>query len=222
MPKSPKKSLSRLIPSIAKKNKISLKMDAVIRPSSSSSRVSSHIVHDRFRDIMAPNSRPCGSREKSPNRYYRDELVKLARASGVDSKQDMDSLCRILGINPHAASVPVPAKTCNTSARGSDRYTRDDVVALARARGIAVSGKTMDELCDTLGINISPYLLGGFPSEPSSAASSRRPSVSSVSSVSSASSSRRPSVSSVSSASSSRRPSVSSLNLGYDSGIDVL
>ena len=136
----PKKSLASQITDIAKKNKISLKKDAVVRGAV---------------DIRGPLSRPCGSGETAQNRYRLSDLQDLARASGVDSKQDMDTLCRVLGIKPHVDRVQVPVKSCNSKARGSDRYTRDDVVALARSRGMTVSGKTMDELCDALGIESS-------------------------------------------------------------------
>ena len=145
----PKKSLASQITDIAKKNKISLKKDAVVRGAV---------------DIRGPLSRPCGSGETAQNRYRLSDLQDLARASGVDSKQDMDTLCRVLGIKPHVDRVQVPVKSCNSKARGSDRYTRDDVVALARSRGMTVSGKTMDELCDALGIESSQVV---HPSSPS-------------------------------------------------------
>jgi hypothetical protein len=102
--------------------------------------------------ISPPLARPCGSKEKSKDRYLKEELVALARSSGVDPRQNIDQLCVSLGINPHQNRVSLPVKSCSSKARGDDRYTKEDLVNLAKARGLEVNGKTMDDLCVSLGI----------------------------------------------------------------------
>jgi hypothetical protein len=103
--------------------------------------------------ISAPADRACGTSAKDEDRYMREELVALARAQGVDTKQNMDLLCKALGISPRAiGGVLVEKKGCGTKERGDDRYTREDVVTLARARNIPVQGRSMDELCVDLGL----------------------------------------------------------------------
>ena len=141
----PNTSLSKLVKSIAKKGKISISPP---RGSSPVSRAQINSVR-----IASPLSRPCGIASRGQkNRYTKEELVALARASGVNPNQRMDSLCAALGISPHQAMVDVPSKRCDSQARGDNRYTRDEVKRLAKARGIPLTGKTMTELCQRLGI----------------------------------------------------------------------
>jgi predicted kinase len=110
--------------------------------------------------VASPRARPCGSADiKSKDRYLKEELVALAKASGIDHKQNMDQLCDALGIKPHVNEVFLPKKPCNSKARGSERYTKEEVVELARSRGLDVRGKNMDALCSALGIEQTfPYL----------------------------------------------------------------
>lgn len=130
--------------------------------------------------ISAPADRACGTNAKDEDRYMREELVALARAQGVDPKQNMDLLCKALGINPRAiGGVLVEKKGCGTKERGDDRYTREDVETLARARNIPVQGRSMDELCVDLGLTQAQEEIRSSSSVP--AAPKARPSASSVS-----------------------------------------
>jgi hypothetical protein len=61
-------------------------------------------------------------------------------------------------------------------ARGDDRYTRDDVKRLAMARGIKISGKTMTDLCNEVGISRAQVLPRGSSSSPVRAG--KKPSIS--------------------------------------------
>ena len=109
--------------------------------------------------ISAPADRPCGKNAKGEDRYTREELIELARAQGVNTKQNMDLLCKALGINPRAAGgVMIEQKDCGTKARGDNRYTREDLELLAVARNIPVKGRSMDALCADLGLHhVAPH-----------------------------------------------------------------
>lgn len=108
---------------------------------------------DRIR-VSPPKSKRCGSRGKGRSRYTKAQLVALAKASGVNPRQLIDDLCEELGIQPPVNSVEIPKKKCGTRVRGEDRYTREEVRVLAKYRKIPITGKTMDQLCDELGITL--------------------------------------------------------------------
>jgi hypothetical protein len=153
--KSSPKSLAVMIRQIAKKNNITLpgsKPARVAPPMPGIQPVNINVDIPQVK-ISAPADRPCGTNAKGDDRYTRGELIELARAQGVNTKQNMDLLCKALGINPRAiGGVMVEKKDCGSKARGDDRYTREDVEALARSRNIPVKGKSMDELCADLGL----------------------------------------------------------------------
>jgi hypothetical protein len=162
----PKQSLYQLVKTIAKKGKIQITppRNAGNPPkrAGSPARAASPARAVGVVRVSAPLARPCGSNVKGQkNPYSKSELVALAKASGVDHKQDMDSLCAALGISPHQAEVDLPAKQCDSKARGDDRYTRDQVKRLAMARGITLSGKTMTDLCNAVGISRAQVLPRG-------------------------------------------------------------
>jgi hypothetical protein len=79
-------------------------------------------------------------------------------------------LCEELGIQPPVDSVEIPKKKCGSKERGDDRYTREEVRVLAKYRKIKITGKTMDQLCDELGITLEdsppPYSRQATPPSP--------------------------------------------------------
>lgn len=170
---SRKKSLAVMIRQIAKKNNIVLpgaqaraQPIRVGAPMLNVQPVGAKAGIPQVR-ISAPADRACGTNAKDEDRYMREELVALARAQGVDTKQNMDLLCKALGINPRAiGGVLVEKKDCGTKARGDDRYTREDVQTLARARNIPVQGRSMDELCADLGLTQAPMEIRSSSSVP--------------------------------------------------------
>ena len=171
---SRKKSLAVMIRQIAKKNNIVLPGAQPVRvpparvgaPMRNVEPVGAKAGIPQVR-ISAPADRACGTNAKDEDRYMREELVALARAQGVDTKQNMDLLCKALGINPRAiGGVLVEKKDCGTKARGDDRYTREDVQTLARARNIPVQGRSMDELCADLGLTQAPMEIRSSSSVP--------------------------------------------------------
>lgn len=104
--------------------------------------------------VSPPKSKRCGSRGKGRTAYKKSELVALAKASGVNPRQLVDDLCEQLGIQPPVDHVEIPMKRCSTLARGDDRYTREEVRLLAKYRKIKITGKTMDDLCQELGVQL--------------------------------------------------------------------
>ncbi len=120
--------------------------------------------------VSPPKSKRCGSRGKGRGRYTKAQLVALAKASGVNPRQIIDDLCEELGIQPPVDSVEIPKKKCGSKERGDDRYTREEVRVLAKYRKIKITGKTMDQLCDELGITLEdsppPYSRQATPPSP--------------------------------------------------------
>lgn len=135
--------------------------------------------------------RPCSSKSRHRFRYTRKELEILARAKGVPSisLKTMDELCKELGIHAMKTKpggsdggattttmdtttpvtlVPVvvapPPRPCGTGLRTKGRYTRAELVALAKQKGIkGISFKKISDLCIELGlVDVAP--LSGGPS----------------------------------------------------------
>jgi len=113
--------------------------------------------------IVSPRTyfygRPCNRYSRSPIRVNRADLIDVAKwMPGYHKNMKIDELCRLLGIyTPRRATPPSRRKSgprrCNSRARGGNRYTRADLVALAKQRGIKGYYKmTMDELCKKLKI----------------------------------------------------------------------
>lgn len=116
--------------------------------------------------VSPPKSKRCGSRGKGRGKYSKDQLVALAKASGVNPRQLVDDLCEELGIQPPMDSVEIPDKKCGSRPRGEDRYTREEVRVLAKYRKIKITGKTMDQLCDELGVTLNEEESKGVTVQP--------------------------------------------------------
>lgn len=107
--------------------------------------------------IVSPKTyfsgRPCSRYSRSPIRISRDELVSVAKwMPGYKKSMKIDDMCKLLGIyTPKRKSTTPKRKRCSSSARGKNRYTRSDLVAMAKQQKMkGYSKMTMDELCKKL------------------------------------------------------------------------
>jgi hypothetical protein len=113
-------------------------------------------------------SRPCNSKSRAINRYTRKELTELAKKKGIKdiSKKTIDELCKEISAaaavtKPVAAAVsaavvtkPVvktlldPARACGKP--GPNKYSRTELVEIAKKAGISTSKMMMSEICSAL------------------------------------------------------------------------
>jgi hypothetical protein len=130
---------------------------------------------DHARPNVAPvapiHMKACGPKQ-GENRWTRPELVQMARARGINPNQKLDNLCRALGL-PEAvpvavpAAVPVAVKACGPK-KGENRWTRPELIKLARARGIN-HNQSLNELCRALGlppVPVAPIPVAPIPIAP--------------------------------------------------------
>lgn len=110
--------------------------------------------------IVSPKTyfsgRPCNRYSRSPIRINRDELVAVAKwMPGYKKNMKVDDMCHLLGIYSPRRTSPKRSgpKRCSSSARGQNRYTRSDLVDMAKNKKIkGYSKMNMDELCKKLGL----------------------------------------------------------------------
>jgi hypothetical protein len=96
--------------------------------------------------------------ERYPNSYIRDDMT-----TGWDQYKDPSSKNQIRLKSPNRLKSPIRLKSpnhkakreCSSSSRHKNRWTRDELVALANQRGIHVGKKTINDLCMLLHINDS-------------------------------------------------------------------
>lgn len=97
--------------------------------------------------------KPCGP-TKGSNRWTKPELMELARQRGITANQSLDKLCKALGLPSKVVQpepvVPLQQKACGP-VQGTNRWTRDELITLAKQRGISPY-QTMDKLCKALGL----------------------------------------------------------------------
>lgn len=129
--------------------------------------------------VQAPSSeidfdpnRPCGTHAKGSNKYTRKELEGIARLLGIQkiSSKNMNELCteiqtlvskkksvpqKTMTVPPSQTILPFdPSRPCGTHAKGSNKYTRQELEKIARSLGInGIKQKTMDQLCKEINNN---------------------------------------------------------------------
>ena len=87
-----------------------------------------------------------GRRLTSSTRHNETLAADEDKATGPAPIDCVSSPCRM-------------GRPCGTRTRSKDRYTRAELEQLAAARGISHRGKTMDDLCKLLGVNVLTSLI---------------------------------------------------------------
>ena len=114
------------------------------------------------------SSRPCSSRARATDRYRKDELIDIAKTYGLPTTGTIDNLCQVInayrGVKPVTArkmynTKPVKkhvfdkSRPCSSRTRALTRYTKPELVKLAKKLKLSTSG-TMTDLCDRIGSSV--------------------------------------------------------------------